>query len=79
MGLAIFKVLDPAKPDAPPQERVINERYVVDVEPVYRDSGSEQSSYLPVGSNIILSDKRKLRVPQRPRDVLLAFKRGGVE
>ncbi|MCC2627769.1 MAG: hypothetical protein K0S14_1419 [Thermomicrobiales bacterium] len=78
--LVLFRTVDPAHPDKPMRDRLINERAVIDVEPVF--SGEEVNGepiYAPIGSIITLVDKRKVRVPQPPRAVQRAFKTGTAE
>lgn len=75
--LALFKTNDPAHPEKPAQEMLINERSVVTVEPVYAGGNTEQS-IIPTASIITLVDKRKVRVPHTPSAVQRAFKTGQV-
>ena len=67
----LFSTTDPAHPNKPPVERLINPRHIVDVEPIY--SGESQQ---PAGSLIRMIDKRLLRVDASPREVQRAYQTG---
>jgi hypothetical protein len=79
--LILFKVVDPAKPDAPAREHCINESAIVIVEPLYdgEKDGEGNPIYIPTGSVIHTTDKRKFRVAATPKQVHRAFKTGVVE
>lgn len=78
--LVLFQTNDPAHPEKPARDRLINDIHIVDVEPIYPDQRvNGEPIYIAEASLITLSDKRKIRVPHPPRAVLRAFKTGAIE
>lgn len=72
--LILFTTRDPATPEKPAVERLINPRQIIDVEPVKADKTGDGQ---PVGSIIRTSDKRQFRVDLTPREVQRAITTGG--
>lgn len=71
--LVLFSTQDPAHPDKPAVDRLINSRYVVDVEPVYAGE-----SFQPVASLMRLVEKRVYRLDGiSPREVEAKFRSAG--
>lgn len=78
--LVLFRVTDPKMPNVT-LDLLINPRQVETVDPIIsgQKDGEGEPVLVPEGSLITMVSKRKITVPQKPRDVQRAFQTGKVE
>jgi hypothetical protein len=75
--LVLFQVSDPAVAERE-QDILINDRSIVSVEALFRTATAGGDSFpMPDGSIISLSDKKKWKVKQTPREVATLIRQGG--